>query len=176
MTIHGAFNEITETLGGTPSTDGTITGAIDALNDTLAGENQERGISIEDGIRLLGEHIGSGRNSEFSTVFVTFTNTSNDHYFSFSNDSSYPYLLLYVTRNAGGAITSLSQISGNTTVPSSASSTYEFLKIADIDVMIKLSNINSEPSLEGDIEIADEPYYAVSGNCTITAAGNELPK
>lgn len=57
MTIQSAFNEITETLGGTPSTDGTITGAIDALNDTLAGSNQDRGNSIEDAVKLLGEHI-----------------------------------------------------------------------------------------------------------------------
>lgn len=58
MTIQSAFNEITDSLGGTPSLDGTIAGAIDALNDTLAGENQERGNSIEDAVRLLGEHIG----------------------------------------------------------------------------------------------------------------------
>lgn len=60
MTIQAAFNEITEELGGTPSTDGTITGAIDALNDTLAGSNQNRGNSIEDAVRLLGENIGNG--------------------------------------------------------------------------------------------------------------------
>ena len=60
MTIQAAFNEITKDLGGTPSTDGTIAGAIDALNDTLAGSDQDRGNSIEDAVRLLGEHIGGG--------------------------------------------------------------------------------------------------------------------
>lgn len=75
MTIQAAFNEITETLGGTPSTDGTITGAIDALNDTLAGENQERGTSIENGIRLLGEHIGK---SSFTATLNSAQNGSYD--------------------------------------------------------------------------------------------------
>lgn len=60
MTIASAFNEITENLGGTPSTSGTIAGAIDALNDTLAGSDQSAAMTIEGAIRLLGENIGGG--------------------------------------------------------------------------------------------------------------------
>lgn len=60
MTIAQAFNEITIAQGGTPSTGGTITGAIDALNDTLAGSDQPSANTIEGAIRLLGAHIGGG--------------------------------------------------------------------------------------------------------------------
>jgi len=60
MTISDAFNEITVAQGGTASKDGTITGAIDALNDALAGSDQERAETIEDAVRLLGAHIGGG--------------------------------------------------------------------------------------------------------------------
>ena len=60
MTIAGAFNEITENLGGTPSTSGTIAGAIDALNDTLAGSDQSAAMTTEGAIRLFGENIGGG--------------------------------------------------------------------------------------------------------------------
>lgn len=60
MSIHGAINEIAEAQGGTPSTDGTIIGAIDALTDAMAGSDQERASSIEGAVRSLGEHIGGG--------------------------------------------------------------------------------------------------------------------
>lgn len=79
MTIASAFNEITENLGGTPSTSGTIASAIDALNDTLAGSDQDAAQTIEGAIRLLGENIGSGgggETSRFSTAQVTVTNTA----------------------------------------------------------------------------------------------------
>jgi hypothetical protein len=58
MTIAQAFNEITVAHGGTPNNGGTITGAIDALNDALAGSDQAQGRTIEDAVRLLGQHIG----------------------------------------------------------------------------------------------------------------------
>lgn len=60
MTIAQAFNEITLAQGGTPSKGGTIAGAIDALNDTLAGSDQPSANTIEGAIRLLGSHIGGG--------------------------------------------------------------------------------------------------------------------
>lgn len=60
MTIAGEFNKITEAQGGTPSTSGTIVGAIDALNDTLAGSDQPAALTIEGAVRLLGQHIGGG--------------------------------------------------------------------------------------------------------------------
>lgn len=60
MTIAQAFNEITLAQGGTPNAGGTIAGAIDALNDTLAGSDQQPAQTIEGAIRLLGAHIGGG--------------------------------------------------------------------------------------------------------------------
>lgn len=60
MTIAQAFNEIAVTHGGTASTSGTIAGAIDALNDALAGSDQPAACTIEAAVRLLGEHIGGG--------------------------------------------------------------------------------------------------------------------
>lgn len=60
MTIANAFNEITAAQGGTPNYSGTIAGAIDALNDALAGSDQPSVQTIEGAVRLLGEHIGGG--------------------------------------------------------------------------------------------------------------------
>ena len=77
MTIAQAFNEITVAQGGTPNNGGTITGAIDALNDTLAGSDQEQGRTIEDAVRLLGQHIGGGGSS---VTVEALTVTENDTY------------------------------------------------------------------------------------------------
>ena len=60
MTIAQAFNEIAIAQGGTANTSGTIAGAIDALNDALAGSDQEAAQSIEAAVRLLGQHINAG--------------------------------------------------------------------------------------------------------------------
>lgn len=60
MTIADAFNEITIAQGGTPNYSGTIAAAIDALNDALAGSDQDAAQTIEGAVRLLGQHIGSG--------------------------------------------------------------------------------------------------------------------
>lgn len=60
MTIAQAFNEIAVAQGGTPSTSGTIAGAIDALNDALAGSDQKAAQTIEDAVRLMGQNIGGG--------------------------------------------------------------------------------------------------------------------
>ena len=60
MTIAQAFNEIAVAQGGTASTSGTVAGAIDALNDALAGSDQPAEQSIEAAVRLLGQHIGGG--------------------------------------------------------------------------------------------------------------------
>lgn len=68
MTIAGEFNKITEAQGGTPSTSGTIVGAIDALNDTLAGSDQPAALTIEGAVRLLGQHIGG---SVSGTIEIT---------------------------------------------------------------------------------------------------------
>ena len=68
MTIAQAFNEIAVAQGGTASTSGTIAGAIDALNDALAGSDQEAAATIEDAVRLLGQHISSGGGSQTYTI------------------------------------------------------------------------------------------------------------
>lgn len=60
MTIAQAFNEIAVAQGGTASKSGTIAGAIDALNDALAGSDQQAAQTIEDAVRLLGQNIGGG--------------------------------------------------------------------------------------------------------------------
>lgn len=60
MTIQKAFNDIAVAQGGTAATEKTITAAIDALNDVLAGSDQPQAKTIEGAVRLLGEHIGGG--------------------------------------------------------------------------------------------------------------------
>ncbi len=60
MTIASAFNDIAVAQGGTAAKSGTITAAIDALNDALAGSDQPTAKTIEQAVRLLGEHIGGG--------------------------------------------------------------------------------------------------------------------
>lgn len=60
MTIAQAFNEIAVAQGGTAAKSGAITAAIDALNDALAGSDQPQAKTIEQAVRLLGEHIGGG--------------------------------------------------------------------------------------------------------------------
>ena len=63
MTIAQAFNEIAVAQGGTAAKSGAITAAIDALNDALAGSDQPQAKTIEEAVRLLGEHIGGGGGS-----------------------------------------------------------------------------------------------------------------
>ena len=65
MTIAQAFNDIAIAQGGTASKIGTIAGAIDALNDALAGSDQKAAQTIEDAVRLLGQNIGSGGGTEY---------------------------------------------------------------------------------------------------------------
>lgn len=60
MTIVSEINAIVTENGGTASTDGTIIGALDALADTLAGENVERQDSITRAIEALAPYISTG--------------------------------------------------------------------------------------------------------------------
>ena len=71
MTIASASNDIAVAQGGTASSSGTIAGAIDALNDTLAGSDQESCQTIEGAVRLLGEHIGGGSSITVEALSVT---------------------------------------------------------------------------------------------------------
>lgn len=71
MTIASAFNEIAVAQGGTASKSGTITGALDALTDALAGSDQPAPQTIEAGVRMLGEHIGGGGSADIGAkVFI----------------------------------------------------------------------------------------------------------
>lgn len=69
MTIADELNKIAVAQGGTASDDG-ISGAIDALNDALAGSDQEAAQSIEGAIALLGQHIGGG-STPTGTIEIT---------------------------------------------------------------------------------------------------------
>ena len=69
MTIASAFNDIAVSQGGTAAKSGSITAAIDALNDALAGSDQPQAKTIEAAVRLLGEHIGGG--SSIAAYLIT---------------------------------------------------------------------------------------------------------
>lgn len=77
MTIASAFNDIVTAQGGTPSRDGTITGALDALNDTLSGSDQQRAETIEEAVRMLGNYIGGG---SASVKFAVTCEDGSSHY------------------------------------------------------------------------------------------------
>lgn len=68
MTIASAFNDIVTAQGGTPSKDGTITGALDALNDTLSGSDQQRAQTIEEAVCMLGNYIGGSTSVKFAVT------------------------------------------------------------------------------------------------------------
>lgn len=93
MTIASAFNEITVAQGGTASTSGSIAGAIDKLNDVLAGSDQEAASTIEQAVRLLGQHIGGGS----SVTVEALTATENKTYTAPSGKAYSP-----VTVNVSG--------------------------------------------------------------------------
>ena len=68
MTIASASNEIAVANGGTADNSGTIAGAVDALTDALAGSDQPAPQTIEQGVRMLGEHIGGGGGGTYSVT------------------------------------------------------------------------------------------------------------
>ena len=69
MTIAQEFNKLAVSHGGTADSSGTIAGAIDALNDALAGSDQPAAQTIEEAVKRLGEHIGGG--SASGTIEIT---------------------------------------------------------------------------------------------------------
>lgn len=71
MTIAEELNAIAVAHGGTES-GGGIAGAIDALNDALAGGDEPKAQSIEDAIALLGQHIGGGGGGGASVHSIAF--------------------------------------------------------------------------------------------------------
>lgn len=75
MSIVGTFNDITERLTGSRPRVKSLTGAIDALNDALAGSDQASAQTIEDAVRLLGQNIGGS-----SVMVEALTATENKTY------------------------------------------------------------------------------------------------
>lgn len=78
MTIASAFNELAVANGGTADSSGTIAGAIDALTDALAGSDIPEGRTIEDNVKILGEHLsgGGGETVEFAVGVTADNGTS----------------------------------------------------------------------------------------------------
>ena len=101
MTIAGAFNDIAVAQGGTASSSGTIAGAIDALNDALAGSDQESCQTIEGAVRLLGEHIGGGGSS---ITVEALTATENKTYTA-PEGKAYSPVTVNVSGGGGGKAT-----------------------------------------------------------------------
>ena len=99
MTIAQAFNEIAVAQGGTPSASGTITGAIDALNDALAGSDQEAASTIEGAVRLLGSHIGGG-----SSVTVEALTATENKTYTAPDGKAYSPVMVNVALPVGGLV------------------------------------------------------------------------
>lgn len=78
MTIASAFNDIAVAQGGTAAKSGAITAAIDALNDALAGSDQPQAKTIEQAVRLLGEHIGGGGSVDLGKTVMLGTIDANE--------------------------------------------------------------------------------------------------
>ena len=76
MTIASAFNDIAVAQGGTAAKSGAITAAIDALNDALAGSDQPQAKTIEQAVRLLGEHIGGGGGGDIPAGYYVISRDS----------------------------------------------------------------------------------------------------
>ena len=71
MSIAKEFNDLAVSLGGTADKSGTIAGAIDAVNDALAGSDQPAAQSIGAAIKLLGTQIeesSEGGEDEFAVI------------------------------------------------------------------------------------------------------------
>ena len=86
MAIADAINNIAAAQGGTPDKSGTITGAIDALNDALAGSDQRAARTIEDAVVLLGEHIGGGGGGSFGELQTFYLPSEDENSVVFATD------------------------------------------------------------------------------------------
>ena len=158
MTIAQAFNEIAAAQGGTPNNSGTIAGAIDALNDTLAGSDQEAATTIEEAVRLLGQHIstgGGGGSSDLTEATATVTAAGDINYFPMTvcEDGDYPGMCCFTNISTGE----------NT------------LKIVlyKNKYVIQFSPLSYTVSdLSGSIELVDAigGFYEITGNCSFSVA------
>lgn len=190
MTIAQAFNEITIAQGGTPNAGGTIAGAIDALNDTLAGSDQKPAQTIEGAIRLLGAHIGGGV-APSGTIEITENGEGIDV-------AEYAYADVNVSGGGGDLTTATATI----TVASQGNIVNENLVVCrddeDVQGIFSIAGMlaqgtqsltlalykgkqyylpnNAISNLSGNIE-GDEGGYVITGDCsfTLTSSGGGFP-
>ena len=173
MTIAQAFNEIAVAQGGTASKSGTIAGAIDALNDALAGSDQDAASTIEDAVRLLGAHIsqggGGGGSSDFTTATVTLVGDGQE-------DSAYTIFIPYeyVTENPEESAADTAQyvtgeLTSEMTVILYKGVAFAYVYYgAFLDIGSGLQD--ATVSVTGNAE-ADGNFVTITGDCTITCTG-----
>ena len=170
MTIAQAFNEIAVAQGGTANNSGTIAGAIDALNDALAGADQEAAQTIEEAVRLLGAHIGSGGggggSSDFSVAKVTFNITPPEGYEiteeSFITAIGFPdYSLGY-----GATFQTENRIASNVLLYENECHIYEIFSFSgDYALVVDYESITTTGDITYDSE---ELLFIVTGDGTIS--------
>lgn len=148
MTIAQAFNEITVAQGGTASTSGTIAGAIDALNDALAGSDQQAAQSIESAVRLLGAHIGGGGSS---VTVEPLSVTENDTYTAPEGKAYSP-----VTVNVPSSGLAFPEVTAEIRCASEVAAELAY---------VSLVNVCNEDNQEYEIEPPFDFPYTLNGNC-----------
>lgn len=149
MSIASAFNEITVAQGGTASKSGSITGAIDKLNDVLAGSDQPGAETIEQAIRLLGQHIGGG----LQTATLTVVNNT-----AASVNLQVPNIIEYEGDKVLNIIA---------TTKKSSTKTFDVPMVGVTACMVVTEGVSVSAS--GDIDGEDGEYY-MAGDATLTVS------
>ena len=149
MSIASAFNEITVAQGGTASKSGSITGAIDKLNDVLAGSDQPGAETIEQAIRLLGQHIGGG----LQTATLTVVNNT-----AASVNLQVPNIIEY----EGDKI-----LNNIATTKKSSTKTFDVPMVGVTACIVVTEGVSVSAS--GDIDGEDGEYY-MTGDATLTVS------
>lgn len=154
MTIASAFNEIAVAQGGAASKSGSIAGAIDALNDALAGSDQQAAQTIEDAVRLLGANIGSGGGGGgLQTATLTVVNNANET------------VLLQVPNIIEYQGVKALNISASAKTSSTSILTVPIIGVTACLLVSEGMSI----AISGDIDGEDGEYY-ITGDATMTAS------
>lgn len=149
MSIASAFNEITVAHGGTASKSGSIAGAIDKLNDVLAGSDQPGAETIEQAIRLLGQHIGGG----LQTATLTVVNNT-----AASVNLQVPNIIEY----EGDKVLNI-----QATTKKSSTKTFDVPMVGVTACFVVTEGVSVSAS--GDIDGEDGEYY-MTGDATLTVS------
>lgn len=151
MTIAQAFNDIAVAQGGTASKSGTIAGAIDALNDALAGSDQASAQTIEDAVRLLGQNIGGGGGLQTATLTVV-------------NNTAAPVELLVpnIIEYEGGKALNI-----QASAKKSSTKTFDVPMVGVTACIVVTEGVSVSAS--GDIDGEDGEYY-MTGDATLTVS------